>query len=172
MKNMIFLALFAVFFAGCAIKSVDEAQKRELLAYTQKFEKDNFLVVATYLNPIYSQENDQNDDFIVSIYPQDAQILIESLKVNESDEGISAHVLNDDEPLLAKLAFSTPWAKYYKISVPAKDSQTLKLEFAATIPASSEQNLASTNPASESSQPHQVSLSFQKISKSLYWSPR
>ena len=73
---------------GCSGKSVDEAQKRELLAYTQKFQQDNFLVVATYLNPIYSQENDQNDDFIISVYPQDAQILIESLKVNESDENI------------------------------------------------------------------------------------
>lgn len=161
MKKFIFLALFSAFFStfimGCSAKSVDEAQKRELLAYTQKFQQDNFLVVATYLNPIYSQENDQNDDFIISVYPQDAQILIESLKVNGSDENISAHLLNDDEPLLKKLAFNSPWTKYYKISVPAKDSDTLKLEFKAT---------------SESSQPHQVLLVFQKISRSLYWSPR
>ena len=115
MKKFIFLALFSAFFSvfimGCSVKSVDEAQKRELLAYTQKFQQDNFLVVATYLNPIYSQENDQNDDFIISVYPQDAQILIESLKVNESDENISAHLLNDDEPLLKKLAFNSPWTK-------------------------------------------------------------
>ena len=94
MKKFIFLALFSAFIMGCSVKSVDEAQKRELLAYTQKFQQDNFLVVATYLNPIYSQENDQNDDFIISVYPQDAQILIESLKVNESDENISAHLLS------------------------------------------------------------------------------
>lgn len=164
MKNFILLALFSAFIAGCAVKSVDEPQKRELLAYTQKSQQDNFLVVATYLNPIYSQENDKNDDFIISIYPQDAQILIESLRINESDENISAHMLNDDEPMLEKLAFSSPWATYYKISTPAKDSDTLKLEFNATS------NFA--NSSSESSQPHQVSLVFQKISRSLYWSPR
>lgn len=168
MKNFILLLLFSAFIAGCSVKNVNEAQKRELLAYTQKSQQDNFLVVATYLNPIYSQENDENDDFIVGIYPQDAQILVESLKVNESDENISAHLLNDDEPMIKKLAFNSPWTKYYKISVPAKDSQTLKLDFAATTPAGASEQSST----SESSQPHQVSLVFQKIAKSLYWSPR
>lgn len=158
MKNLLFAAVLAVFMLGCAsTKSMNEAQKKELLAYTSKFEKENFLVVGTYLNPIYPQGDDQNDDFIISIYPDDNNIDVSTLKINGDDEGVSAYMLSDDEPILGKLAFRTPWAKHYKISVSAKNAEVLILEFGTT---------------GESGRSHQVALSFQKISRSLYWSPR
>ena len=162
MKNLFFCLLALVFFGCASTKNMDEPQKKELLAYTQKFEAQNFLVVASYINPIYAQEKgedgmDKNDDFIVSLYPKEAGILIHTIEVNGSSDEISVHLLNDDEPLLDKLAFRTPWAKYYKISVPAKDGSVLNLSFSA---------------GGENSQTHQVSLNFQKIARSLYWSPR
>lgn len=162
MKNL-FFCFFALMFFGCAsMQNMDEPQKKELLAYTQKFEAENFLIVASYINPIYAQEKgengmDKNDDFIVSLYPKEAGILIHTIEINGSSDDISVNLLNDDEPLLNKLAFRSPWSKYYKISAPAKDSATLNLSFSAS---------------GENSQMHQVSLNFQKIAKSLYWSPR
>lgn len=157
MKNLLFASALAFLLLGCAsTKNMNEAQKKELLAYTSKFEKENFLVVGTYLNPIYPQGDDANDDFIISIYPDDNNIDVSTLKINGDDEGISAYVLNADEPILGKLAFRTPWAKHYKISISAKKANTLVLEFSA----------------GENDRSHQVALSFQKISRSLYWSPR
>lgn len=158
MKNVLF-CLLAVLFFGCAAStdSMQDTAKKELLAYTQKFEAQNLLIVASYVNPIYPQNGDENDDFIVSIYPKEAGILIHTIQINASSDDISTHILNDDEPLLKKLAFRSPWSKYYKISVPAKKDAVLNLSFSAS---------------DENSQLYQVSLNFQKIARSLYWSPR
>lgn len=158
MKKIFFASFLAFLLLACsATKDMSETQKKELLAYTQKFEDENFLIVATYLNPIYPQNDDETDDFILSVYPPNSEIFTQTLKVNDNDENISAFILNDDEPILNKLAFRTHWAKHYKISSQSSPERSLKLEFQAK---------------DENSRLHQVSLKFQKISKSLYWNPR
>ena len=64
MKKSVFFLSFILALVGCADKKyIHEPLKNELLAYTSKSEiidaKTNILIVATYLNPIYSELIDE-----------------------------------------------------------------------------------------------------------------
>ncbi|WP_082858153.1 hypothetical protein [Campylobacter iguaniorum] len=163
MKKYLLLTAIALLAFGCSQKKVyvHDPLKNELLAYTQKFEdtNDKFLVVGTYLNPIHqdiiTQNNEEN--FILSIYPKDTKIDFTSFKINDDNNETKISVLSDDDPLLKLTTFKMPWGMYLKISAPQKQSDTLKLSFERL---------------DETSHHLQVSLSFQKIAKSLYWNSK
>ncbi|WP_169974117.1 MULTISPECIES: hypothetical protein [unclassified Campylobacter] len=157
MKNLlIFLALVVAFF-GCSSKVVvHEPLKNELLAYTSKSEiiqKDlKILVLGTYLNPVHSEliKESKDEKFIIALYPKDSEVNFKSFSVNNDISGIKARVLDENDELLKLITFQMPWGKYIEVSAPEKISDKLNLSF-------------------EIYPSKQVSLEFQKVSKSMYW---
>ncbi|MBE2984716.1 hypothetical protein CCAL9344_02985 [Campylobacter sp. RM9344] len=158
-KTIIFLCL-ALFFIGCYDKKivVHEPLKNELLAYTSKAEiideQNHILIIATYLNPIYQSKISINNEekFLVAVSPKENAINLTSIKVNNDANTIVARELEPSDELLELTGFNMPWAGYYEISSPTKDSDNLKLTF-------------------EIYPSNQVELDFRKVSKSLYWNP-
>lgn len=150
----IFLTIFLV---SCADKKqyVHEPIKNELLAYTEKFEKirqgsDRYLAVATYLNPILKNSNNE-EIFILSSYPKEEGINLKTLKVN-NDNNIIITPLKSDDELLKLTNINLPWSHHYKITAPEKNSDSLKITY-------------------DTNRSLKVQLKFQKVSKSMYWSP-
>lgn len=158
MKNFIFFTLFCIVFAGCSDKKfAHEPLKNEFMAYTQKFESvkenDRYLAIASYLNPVFSEFQTENKEefFLLNIYPKDETILPNSLKIN----GVFAKVeiLDDNDPLIKKVAFNLPYSSVFKISVAKQNADNLVLSY-------------------ETSNNLKPKFTFRKISKSLYWNPR
>ena len=58
--------------------------------------------------------------------------------------------LTANDPLLEKVSFEVPWAQYFEVSTPEIKSDKININF-------------------EIYPSKQVSLSFQKVSKSMYW---
>ena len=157
MKKSVFFLSFILALAGCADKKyIHEPLKNELLAYTSKSEiidaKTNILIVATYLNPIYSEliDEQKREKFVVAVHPKEAKILDESFSANGSQRGIMVRRLTANDPLLEKVSFEVPWAQYFEVSTPEIKSDRININF-------------------EIYPSKQVSLSFQKVSKSMYW---
>ena len=89
MKKCVFFLSFILALVGCADKKyIHEPLKNELLAYTSKSEiidkKTNILIVATYLNPIYSEliDEQKREKFVVAVHPKEVKILEESFAAN------------------------------------------------------------------------------------------
>ena len=157
MKKMIKFVVFALLLAGCADKKyIHNPLKNELLAYTSKAEvidKDTqILAVATYLNPIYKELNDEQkrEKIILAVHPKEAKLISESLVVNGVQSGVSIRRLEADDELLEKVSFPVPWAQYFEITAPEILSDRLTLTF-------------------EIYPSKKAFLSFQKVSKSMYW---
>ncbi|NLY04404.1 MAG: hypothetical protein GXZ15_06190, partial [Campylobacter sp.] len=131
-----------------------EPLKNELLAYTQKFEhirdnSDRYLAVATYLNPVL--KDTQNEIFLLSSYPKDEPILLETLKLN-NDANLSITELEEDDKILELSNINIPWSKHYKIVANFKEADYLTISYSTK---------KETN----------VKLKFLKVSKSMYWQP-
>ncbi|MCD8212469.1 MAG: hypothetical protein LUC34_00125 [Campylobacter sp.] len=160
MRNFVFIFVFLLSFFGCSDKKIviHEPLKNELLAYTSKTEiiKDTnrTLIVATYLNPIYQSKISikGEEKFLVAINPKENEIDVSSITVNGDNNATSLRLLDDGDELLGLVGFEMPWAAYYEISAPSKDSDKLTLSF-------------------EIYRSEKVSLGFQKVAKSLYWNP-
>ncbi len=139
--------LLAIFFVSCTSK-IENPKEKESLLYTQKFVKNEFLVMALYLNPNYPEFTEENrDEIAFCIFPKTK---ISNAKIANIDAKIS-----DLDPKI-KLNFATKWSKCYKASVNSQNLAVLKFSF----------NF------SDNSLQHQVLLSFQKFSKSLYWNQK
>ena len=157
MKKSVFFLSFILALVGCADKKyIHEPLKNELLAYTSKSEiidaKTNILIVATYLNPIYSElvGEQKREIFVVAVHPKEAKILEDSFSANGSQRGIMVRRLTANDPLLEKVSFEVPWAQYFEVSTPEIKSDKINLTF-------------------EIYPSKKASLSFQKVSKSMYW---
>ncbi|MSN96030.1 hypothetical protein F1B92_02285 [Campylobacter sp. FMV-PI01] len=154
-KNLSILAIVALFF-GCTNKTkTHQPLQNELLAYTYKFEKiqnnQRYLAIATYLNPILKDQN-QNEIFILSSYPKEEEILINSIKVN-GDSNVDVSKLKNDDEILNFINIKLPWSNHYKITAPQKNSDYLEITYKT--------NLSTL-----------AKLKFQKVSKSMHWSPK
>ncbi|CAD7286989.1 hypothetical protein LMG7974_00186 [Campylobacter majalis] len=148
-------------FGGCATKTYNhEPIKNEILAYTKKAEiiinnNERVLIIATYINPISKEKNTENENFIISISPESAEI--SSINLNK-DLNSTLSIINENDRILQELGFTLPWAKHYKISAASiKDEKVLNLDIAVKI--------------CETCSTHNAQISIQKISKSLYWNP-
>ena len=157
MKKSVFFLSFILALVGCADKKyIHEPLKNELLAYTSKSEiidkKTNILIVATYLNPIYSEliDEQKREKFVVAVHPKEVKILEESFAANDLQQGIMVRRLAANDPLLQKVSFEVPWAQYFEVSTPEVKSDKINLTF-------------------EIYPSKKASLSFQKVSKSMYW---
>lgn len=155
MKNLAFIAILFLFCA-CSPKNPQNLLKNELLAYTQKTQiisqNEQILAIGSYLNPIYSELNDDfNDHIILAVYPKTIAINFNSFTLN--GQKISPKLLKNDDELIKKLAFYVPLAHYFEISAPKQDTIKLTLRFFVN-------------------QNDEVFLSFQKVSKSMYWNPK
>lgn len=157
MKKSVFFLSFILALAGCADKKyIHEPLKNELLAYTSKSEiidaQTNILIVATYLNPIYGElaGEQKREKFVVAVHPKDVKVLEESFVANGSQRGITVRRLAADDPLLEKVSFEVPWAQYFEVGTPEILSDKINLAF-------------------EIYPSRQAFLSFQKVSKSMYW---
>lgn len=155
MKN---LALITIMFilSACSPKNVQDPLKNELLAYTKKTqiinEKERILVVGSYLNPIYSEFNDDfKEHIILAVYPKSTKINLSSFRLN--GEKVALRALKNSDELIKKVAFFVPLAQYFEISALQKETLMLDLSF-------------------EIDQVSEVFLSFQKVSKSMYWNPK
>ena len=155
MKNL-FLIFIAILSAGCWAKSSLHSQanlKNELLAYTQKYDKDGILLVATYLNPIYQgefvTEFEGSDIFIVSIYP--THISPTSIDINSHPALIQK--LSPNDKLTSLTSINMPWSNHYKVSLTAQEANILEL------------NISLDNNST-------ANLKFQKVSRSLYWNTK
>lgn len=160
MKKYLILLAAAFILSACSSPlNIQNARNKELLAYTSKFEKGDFLALGAYINPVYDKEKSKEFEyFILNIIPKNAQILNGTISVNNENSGITIKELSPDDEILKDIDFKISWAKYYLISAPVKNSAVLHLNFNAVV--------------SEKYPSVLVSLSFQKIAKSLYWSPR
>ena len=160
MRKFTLFAVFILALAGCGDKKtiVHEPLKNELLAYTSKSEiiedTNRTLIIATYLNPIYQTKLGENsgETFLVAINPKEQEIDATTIKVNGDNNGTSVRLLDESDELLKFAGFSLPWARYYEITAPSKDADNLSLTF-------------------EIYPSKKASLSFVKVSKSLYWNP-
>ena len=157
MKKSVFFLSFILALVGCADKKyIHEPLKNELLAYTSKSEiidaKTNILIVATYLNPIYSElvGEQRREKFVVAVHPKEVKILEESFTANGLQQGIMVRRLAANDPLLQKISFEVPWAQYFEVSTPEVSNDKINLDF-------------------EIYPSKKASLSFQKVSKSMYW---
>ncbi|ORI04413.1 hypothetical protein [Campylobacter concisus] len=155
-KFISFFVLILMMF-GCAGEKVivHEPLKNELLAYTSKSEiidgTDRTLVVATYLNPIYNSDLDASKEhFLVAINPKEHASELNNIKVNNDSNATNARLLDENDEMLKFAGFSMPWALYYEVTAPSKQSDDLTLSF-------------------EIYQSRPVLLNFRKVAKSLYW---
>lgn len=164
MKRCIFAAIIITLFNACVPKDIDQDPlKNELLAYTAKFEdvQNKFLVLGTYLNPIHQNSanlDPQKEYFVLCVYPKDANLILQSFKLNSDTNGTKIEILPENDKILELTTFKIPWGRYLKITAPSKDTQMLTLTFEREI--------------NGTSQAHQVSLNFRKIAKSLYWNAK
>ncbi|WP_149707446.1 hypothetical protein [Campylobacter concisus] len=157
MSKFISFFVFILMIFGCAGEKVivHEPLKNELLAYTSKSEiidgTDRTLIVATYLNPIYNSNLDASKEhFLVAINPKEHASELNNIKVNNDSNGTNARLLDENDEMLKFAGFSMPWALYYEVTAPSKQSDDLALSF-------------------EIYQSKQVLLNFRKVAKSLYW---
>ncbi|WP_035167224.1 hypothetical protein [Campylobacter concisus] len=155
-KFISFFVLILMIF-GCAGEKVivHEPLKNELLAYTSKSEiidgTDRTLIVATYLNPIYNSDLDASKEhFLVAINPKEHASELNNIKVNNDSNATNARLLDENDEMLKFAGFSMPWALYYEVTAPSKQSDDLTLSF-------------------EIYQSKPVLLNFRKVAKSLYW---
>lgn len=157
--NKIYTIIFACLFLACSHERYShEVLKNEILAYTKEY-KGDFIAIGTYLNPIHqeiSSLDSEFEHFILTIYPNNPEININNAHVN--NEKANLEILDNNDTILNLTAFKIPWSKNYKITTPSKKSDILKLSFEYDINGTSQQR--------------QVSLSFQKIAKSLYWNAK
>ena len=157
MSKFISFFVFILMIFGCAGEKVivHEPLKNELLAYTSKSEiidgTDRTLIVATYLNPIYNSNLDASKEhFLVAINPKEHASELNNIKVNNDSNATNARLLDENNEMLKFAGFSMPWAIYYEVTAPSKQSDDLALSF-------------------EIYQSKQVLLNFRKVAKSLYW---
>ncbi|WP_459894384.1 hypothetical protein [Campylobacter concisus] len=157
MSKFISFFVFILMIFGCAGEKVivHEPLKNELLAYTSKSEiidgTDRTLIVATYLNPIYNSDLDASKEhFLVAINPKEHASELNNIKVNNDSNATNARLLDENEEMLKFVGFSMPWALYYEVTAPSKQSDDLTLSF-------------------EIYQSKPVLLNFRKVAKSLYW---
>ncbi|QPH85987.1 hypothetical protein CVT17_02930 [Campylobacter concisus] len=157
MSKFISFFVFILMIFGCAGEKVivHEPLKNELLAYTSKSEiidgADRTLIIATYLNPIYNSNLDQNKEhFLVAINPKEHASELKNIKVNNDSNTTNARLLDENDKMLKFAGFSMPWALYYEVTAPSKQSDDLTLSF-------------------EIYQSKPVLLNFRKVAKSLYW---
>ena len=155
-KFISFFVLILIIF-GCAEHKVivHEPLKNELLAYTSKSEiidsTDRTLILATYLNPIYNSDLDASKEhFLVAINPKEHASELNNIKVNNDSNATNARLLDENDKMLKFAGFSMPWAVYYEVTAPSKQSDDLTLSF-------------------EIYQSKPVLLNFRKVAKSLYW---
>lgn len=158
MKRAITLISTLMLLSGCADKNtIDEPIKNEILAYTQKSEiiKDKYraLIIATYINPV-KKTKDNDESFILSINPKNAEILADSISIN-SDKNIKISQIDENDKNLENIGFNLPWSRHYIVRSQKKDSDKLELSLSIKV--------CETCPS------EQVYLSFQKVAKSLYW---
>ena len=157
MSKFISFFVFILMMFGCAGEKVivHEPLKNELLAYTSKSEiidgADRTLIIATYLNPIYNSNLDQSKEhFLVAINPKEHASELNNIKVNNDSNATNARLLDENDKMLKFAGFSMPWALYYEVTAPSKQSDDLTLSF-------------------EIYQSKPVLLNFRKVAKSLYW---
>ncbi len=157
MSKFISFFVFILMIFGCAGEKVivHEPLKNELLAYTSKSEiidgTDRTLIVATYLNPIYNSNLDASKEhFLVAINPKEHASELNNIKVNNDSNATNARLLDENDKMLKFAGFSMPWALYYEVTAPSKQSDDLTLSF-------------------EIYQSKPVLLNFRKVAKSLYW---
>ncbi|WP_149719066.1 hypothetical protein [Campylobacter concisus] len=157
MSKFISFFVFILMIFGCAGEKVivHEPLKNELLAYTSKSEiidgTDRTLTVATYLNPIYNSDLDASKEhFLVAINPKEHANELKNIKVNNDSNATNARLLDENDKMLKFAGFSMPWALYYEVTAPSKQSDDLTLSF-------------------EIYQSRPVLLNFRKVAKSLYW---
>ncbi|ALF47274.1 hypothetical protein [Campylobacter concisus] len=157
MSKFISFFVFILMIFGCAGEKVivHEPLKNELLAYTSKSEiidgTDRTLIVATYLNPIYNSDLDASKEhFLVAINPKEHASELNNIKVNNDSNATNARLLDENDKMLKFVGFSMPWALYYEVTAPSKQSDDLALSF-------------------EIYQSRPVLLNFRKVAKSLYW---
>ncbi|OSQ25582.1 hypothetical protein CCON61_02605 [Campylobacter concisus] len=157
MSKFISFFVFILMIFGCAGEKVivHEPLKNELLAYTSKSEiidgTDRTLIVATYLNPIYNSNLDASKEhFLVAINPKEHASELNNIKVNNDSNATNARLLDENDEILKFAGFSMPWALYYEVTAPSKQSDDLALSF-------------------EIYQSRPVLLNFRKAAKSLYW---
>ena len=157
MSKFLSFFVFILMIFGCAGEKVivHEPLKNELLAYTSKSEiidgTDRTLIVATYLNPIYNSDLDASKEhFLVAINPKEHAQNLKNIKVNDDSNATNARLLDENDEMLKFAGFSMPWALYYEVTAPSKQSDDLALSF-------------------EIYQSKPVLLNFRKVAKSLYW---
>lgn len=157
MSKFLSFFVFILMIFGCAGEKVivHEPLKNELLAYTSKSEiidgADRTLIIATYLNPIYNSNLDQSKEhFLVAINPKEHANELNNIKVNNDSNATNARLLDENDNMLKFAGFSMPWALYYEVTAPSKQSDDLTLSF-------------------EIYQSKPVLLNFRKVAKSLYW---
>ncbi|WP_107952951.1 hypothetical protein [Campylobacter concisus] len=157
MSKFISFFVFILMIFGCAGEKVivHEPLKNELLAYTSKSEiidgTDRTLIVATYLNPIYNSDLDASKEhFLLAINPKEHASELNNIKVNNDSNATNARMLDENDKMLKFAGFSMPWALYYEVTAPSKQSDDLTLSF-------------------EIYQSKPVLLNFRKVAKSLYW---
>ena len=157
MSKFISFFVFILMIFGCAGEKVivHEPLKNELLAYTSKSEiidsTDRTLILATYLNPIYNSDLDASKEhFLVAINPKEHASELNNIKVNNDSNATNARLLDENDKMLKFAGFSMPWAVYYEVTAPSKQSDDLALSF-------------------EIYQSKPVLLNFRKVAKSLYW---
>jgi len=157
MSKFLSFFVFILMIFGCAGEKVivHEPLKNELLAYTSKSEiidgADRTLIIATYLNPIYNSNLDQSKEhFLVAINPKEHASELNNIKVNNDSNATNARLLDENDKMLKFAGFSMPWALYYEVTAPSKQSNDLTLSF-------------------EIHQSKPVLLNFRKVAKSLYW---
>lgn len=157
MSKFLSFFVFILMIFGCAGEKVivHEPLKNELLAYTSKSEiidgADRTLIIATYLNPIYNSNLDQSKEhFLVAINPKEHASELNNIKVNNDSNATNARLLDENDKMLKFAGFSMPWALYYEVTAPSKQSDDLTLSF-------------------EIYQSKPVLLNFRKVAKSLYW---
>lgn len=160
MKKVILISLCGLFILSCSKKEqIHDPLKNEFMAYTQKFESvkenDRYLGVATYLNPVMPEIRNENEDefFLLSVYPKEITFDKSSLKVNGSDTNITITELSGDDPLMQSVAFNLPWSKTYKITSPKVGNDNIVLSY-------------------HTSNDLNAKFSFRKVSKSMYWNPK
>lgn len=156
----ILLLIISLFFISCSTKNyTKEVLKDEILAYTSKvenvIENNRYLATLSYLNPIFAEFRNENEDefLILMSYPKEIEIDETSFSINSQNSDISVEILSDNDPLLEKLTFKLPWANYYKISSSKATDDIIILTY-------------------KTKSDFMPKFLIRKTPKSLYWNPK
>lgn len=138
-KNLIIGMSILVFLSGCAKKEsvfvTDNKIYSVALQHTKKSDivkslEPKLIFIGTYLNYVDKSYDDENHNFLVSVYLSDPKAIQENYNyvVFDGCNALELHPLDENEMIYNNIPLKNHWAKYYRIKIPKNSQENISLD--------------------------------------------